>query len=198
MLELKDIVLDSRRSGLLQPLSLVAREGVVSAISGHGHVGKTWHLKCMMGLAPHERGYVTVDGELVTPLSSATYRRLMAYVPQDIALPRMQVSELLRRLWKLHVNTDKELHRVNVRMQWQQLGLESKLWDAFVDEIPASTMRRLLLSLTPLLDRPIVLVDMPFLGQTAEETAFVAAFLHRLASEGRVVVMTRDADEGTL
>ncbi len=190
MLELKDIVLDSHREGLLQPFSLMAHEGDVSVIRGQQGCGKTWFMRLMMGFATAESGYVTIDGEVVSTLSAPFFRQRMAYLPQDLTMPQLKVSELLGRLWMLRGNSQEEFRHANVRRQWQQLALDSSLWDARADELQPQVLRRIFLSAIALLHRPIVLLDMPLLGQTADEASLIEAYIRQMAGEGRIVVMT--------
>lgn len=195
MLELKEIILDHQREGLLQPTSLIAREGAVSTLTGQKESGKTWLLKAIMGLAPYERGYISIDGEVITPLSARFYRERMAYVPQLSPSVPMTVGELLKTIWGLHINDDKDFHRTDIRKRWQQLDLDSTLWDADSSQLPAPTLRRILLSVTPLLDRAIVLADMPFLGQDTTHSLLIENYLQQMAAEGRVVIVTKRPDD---
>ena len=52
-------------------------------VGGQG-CGKTLLLRVFMGFVPLDEGLVSVDGELLTELSAAAFRRKMAYVPQMI------------------------------------------------------------------------------------------------------------------
>ena len=195
MLELKEIILDHQREGLLQPTSLIAREGAVSTLTGQKETGKTWLLKAIMGLAPYESGYISIDGEVITPQSARFFRERMAYVPQLSPSVPMTVGELLKTIWGLHINVDKDFHRTDIRKRWQQLDLDSTLWDADCSELPAPTLRRILLSVAPLLDRPIVLADMPFLGLDTTHSLLVENYLQQMAAEGRVVIVTKRSDD---
>ena len=193
MLELKDVILNRQHEGLLQPTSLIAREGAVSILTGKKESGKTWLLKAIMGLAPHEAGYISIDGEVITPLSAPYYRQRMAYVPQLIPSVPMTVGEMLKTLWGLHINAEKPFHRTDIRKRWQQLDLDSSLWDSVVSQLTLPTLRRILLSVTPLLGRPIILADMPFLGQSESQAALVESFLRQMADEGKIVVITTES-----
>lgn len=190
MLELKDIILSSNTIELPQPLSLTAEAGKVTTVTGPAGSGKTWLLKAIMGLAPHESGYITINGEVVTPDSAPFFRKHIAYVPQDVTMPPMTISEIIGQLWTLHSNSNKEFHHADLRRQWQVLDLDSQLWETTTDNIPAPTLRRMLLSVTPYLKRPILLVDMPCLDQTAEHQSRIRTFLQQQAEGGTIVLIT--------
>jgi hypothetical protein len=82
MLELKDatLALDGRK--LFSRLSLMAQDGQLTCITGPSGAGKTALIEVLLGLRLLDEGLVSIDGELLTPLSAPTFRRLIAYVPQ--------------------------------------------------------------------------------------------------------------------
>jgi ABC-type protease/lipase transport system fused ATPase/permease subunit len=85
MLELKDASLAVGGRQMFRRLSLMAHEGQVTCITGGEGSGKTLLLRVMMGFVPLDGGLVSIDGELLTPLSATVFRRQMAYVPQYVA-----------------------------------------------------------------------------------------------------------------
>ena len=74
MLELNDVLLKGEKS----TLSLMAAEGQLTCI-----VGPVRWLHAMMGFEPVLAGYISIDGEPLTPQLAATMRRSMAFVPAD-------------------------------------------------------------------------------------------------------------------
>jgi ABC-type cobalamin/Fe3+-siderophores transport system ATPase subunit len=65
----------------------MAQDGQMTCITGGAGSGKTALVEVMLGLLPLDEGMVSVDGELLTPLSAPTFRRMMAYVPQQLVVP---------------------------------------------------------------------------------------------------------------
>lgn len=82
MLELKDATLSVGGRKVLDRLSMMALDGQMTCITGPRGSGKTLLLRALMGFVALDGGLVSVDGELVTPLSASVFRRQMAYVPQ--------------------------------------------------------------------------------------------------------------------
>ncbi|MCR4957457.1 MAG: ABC transporter ATP-binding protein [Prevotella sp.] len=82
MLELKDATLTIGGRTLFRGLSLMAHDGQLTLISGAPATGKTALLRVMLGFLPLDSGLVSVDGELLTPLSAPTFRQFMVYLPQ--------------------------------------------------------------------------------------------------------------------
>ena len=84
MLELKDALLEAEGKPLFQRLSLMARDGQLTCITGAHGSGKTLLARVMVGLHPLDEGYVSIDGELLTPLSAPVFRKMTVYLPQRV------------------------------------------------------------------------------------------------------------------
>ena len=84
MLELKDAVLVVEGRQVLPKVSLIACDGQITCISGAHGSGKTLLARVMLGFQPLAEGFVTIDGELLTPLSAPVFRQMMVYIPQAV------------------------------------------------------------------------------------------------------------------
>ena len=84
MLEVKDATITVGGQVLAVGLSFMARDGELTCITGPEGSGKTSLLRTLMGFLPVGSGYVSVDGELLTVKSSQAFRRMMAYLPQQM------------------------------------------------------------------------------------------------------------------
>ncbi len=91
MLEVKDAKIAVGGQTLAVGLSFMARDGQLTCITGPEGSGKTTLLRTLMGFLPIGSGYVSVDGELLTVKSSQAFRRMMAYLPQQIQQLRHQL-----------------------------------------------------------------------------------------------------------
>ena len=133
MLELKDASLAIGGRQIFKKLSMMAHEGQMTCVVGGQGCGKTLLLRVFMGFVPLDEGLVSVDGELLTELSAAAFRRKMAYVPQMIppSIPD-------------YVPPTNDLETV-----WSGEGLLP--WEPKAVEQPVVTI----------LDKPIVLADNP-------------------------------------
>ena len=102
MLELKDATLTVNGRTFFHRLSLMAQDGQMTCVTGAEGCGKTSLVLAMLGLLPLDEGLVSVDGELMTPLSAPVFRRLMAYVPQKrpVTVSQTEVdTEGLETVW---------------------------------------------------------------------------------------------------
>ena len=80
-------LLDVNIGQLIRSLSLAIGDGQQLSIMGPTGSGKTTLLRAILGFIPIDSGYISIDGELLTPLSAPYFRKLMAYVPQRLSLP---------------------------------------------------------------------------------------------------------------
>ena len=105
MVELKDATLNLGGKELFKNLSLMAQDRQMTCITGPSGAGKTALLQVMLGFLTLDDGLVSVDGELLTPLSAPAFRRLMAYLPQKrpvtIVQPDVDTSGL-EAVWSPH------------------------------------------------------------------------------------------------
>jgi len=83
MLELHNVTIGQQIRGL----SATVSEGKVLSITGSQGNGKTTLLRALLGFVPIDGGHISIDGELLTPLSAPWFRRQTAYVPQHLEVP---------------------------------------------------------------------------------------------------------------
>lgn len=81
MLELKNVTLVVDGSTLIANLSMIAQGGRLLCVTGNAGSGKTMLARAIMGFVPIASGFISIDGELLTPLSLRSFRRMMGYIP---------------------------------------------------------------------------------------------------------------------
>ena len=98
MLELHNVTIGQ----LIRELSLTVNEGRMVCVSGPQGSGKTTLLRAVLGFLPIDDGFISIDGELLTPQSAPYFRRQMAYVPQQLSLPEGSTEVQTDYLWLLN------------------------------------------------------------------------------------------------
>ena len=83
VLELHNVTIGQQIRGL----SATVDEGKVLSITGPKGSGKTTLLRAVLGFLLVDEGPISIDGELVTPMSAPWFRKQMAYVPQHLVVP---------------------------------------------------------------------------------------------------------------
>ena len=90
-MEVKDATIKAGDRLLATRLSFMAEDGRLTCITGPEGSGKTALLRTLLGFLPVSEGYVSVDGELLTVSSAHAFRRMMVYLPQQMARLRHQL-----------------------------------------------------------------------------------------------------------
>ena len=191
MLEIKNVKIKFGDKTLLGGLSFSAEDGQVVCICGDSGYGKTSLLRAILGFLPLEEGHVSIDGELLTPAAAGEFRKFMAYVPQDLAMPMETVVEMVKMPFALKANISTPFSKKRLMEEWQKLDLDSELYDKKVSELSGGQRQRIIISTLGLLQKPIVLADEPTSALDAHTTALVLNYLKVLAAKGATVITVR-------
>ena len=162
---------------LLGGLSFSAEDGQVVCITGDSGCGKTSLLRAILGFIPLQEGHISVDGELLTPAAAGEFRKYIAYVPQDLAMPMETVANLATPFSK-----------ARLMEEWQKLDLAPELYNKKVSELSGGQRQRIIISTLGLLKKTIVLADEPTSALDAHTTALVLAYFKALAAGGATVI----------
>ena len=146
MLELKDASLALEGRQLFTNLSFMALDGQITCITGPSGSGKTALIQAMLGLLALDEGLVSVDGELLTPLSAPTFRRMMAYVPQckEVRLSQPVVdTEGLETVWSPYNSRRYQLTRIEEPLNLAPIASKSVVIADNPDSVMWDTLRKL-------------------------------------------------------
>ena len=172
MLELHNVILKPLR----QSVSLTVSDGQLACICGPKGAGKTAVLRAVMGMLPIDGGHISIDGELLTPLSAPYFRKQMGYVPSRLVpLPGQdRVFDVQQQLLALGANRQLRLETEDDR-PWQSLTVEERylvLADCVVRQ-----------------QRQLVLMDEPETLLSEEAAMEVVGLLRELSNAGAAVLM---------
>lgn len=146
MLELKDASLTIDGRQLFSRLSLMAMNGQVTCIAGEHGTGKTALVQAMLGLLPLDEGLVSVDGELLTPLSAPVFRRMIAYVPQrrEVTMSQPDVDTTgLETVWWPHQGRRYQLTPIDDHLNVAPMATKSIIIVDDPDPSMLSTLKKL-------------------------------------------------------
>ena len=170
MLELNEVLL----SGEERTLSLMARAGQMTCLVGATRQRRSRWLMAMLGLEPVQMGFISVDGEPLTPTTVGLLRPLMGYVPDCLQTEGEVVSyepPTVQDVFRLRANRQLPISNGILGEEMRRTG------DSDADEA-----RRLAVAV--LLGRPILLVDHP--------SAAALSYLQLQARGGRTVIVATD------
>lgn len=184
MLEFKNTrvkLLDGKES---KPFSIVVDDGDIVCLCGGHNSGKSLILQAVLGLAPISHGFITIDGELITPGSSSYFRAMTAYIPQDLPRDMITVRELFRKIFHLSVNADLKADIKSLIEIWSKIGIDKSMTDAVLDAVDPPMLQTIMLSFLPLLDRKVILIDNIY------ESERTQVILEALAAKGLEIIYT--------
>lgn len=167
MLELNDVLIE----GEPRTLSMMAREGSMTCLYGGTSHQRSRLLYGIMGFLPVLSGYISIDGEPLTPASALTFRRLMAYAPRRLHTEgqiRIFEPPTIQDVFDLKENQGLTVTNGLLNREMKLVG--------DVDEEQARW-----LAIAVLRDKPILLVDNPAVG--------ALDYLQMQAQKGRIVIV---------
>ena len=197
MVEMKDVCLNIGGKQLFNSLSFIAKEGDIFCISGAEGCGKSSLLRTFIGLQQPTSGFVSIDGELITPLSAPYFRKQIAYLPQDLNLQATTVADLFNTLATLRTNTARQLSRNKLLTDWQQLDVAGNMWNQPLQNINRSTLQRILLSITVAPIKSILLLDEPASEQDDKGAKLVKNYISRLRNEQSIIIIATNDSQIT-
>lgn len=168
-LELNEVLMEGEQ----QTLSLMAKAGEMTCLTGGSVERRTRWLLAMQGFENVTHGYISIDGEPLTPDSSAVFRRLIAYAPSRLCKLGEVVSyepPSVQDVFSLKANRELPISNGILGEEMRRVGADS------------SDPRVQLLAVAVLLDKPILLVDNP--------PAQAGGYLKNLAATGKLVLLT--------
>lgn len=189
MLEIKDPICHrDGRPVLAVDHSFAVDGGEAVCLTDADGMAATLLLCVLMGLEPLESGFISMDGDLLTPLSAPYFRRRMAYVPQRLEPFYETVGDLVSTLLDLKANRSADAGAKQVVHELKQLGLDAALLSRRMDATPFVTLQLVMLVVALLLRKPYVLID----RLTGVDAAQLASLLSRMKRNGQAVVVVSD------
>ena len=178
MLEYKDATIKVGERVLVEHFSVIAKDGQVTCITGSEGSGKTTLLRTLMGFLPVSEGFVNVDGELLTVQSAHAFRRIMAYLPQQMQL----LAHALKEPEPLEPEADEYA-------VWNSV-LPSAHKESVPEPLNADEIMMLAeQTLNDAKEKPIVIADEPTAFLTPELTMRMIQLLRHQAEMGKTVLI---------
>lgn len=175
-------------------INFSADPGDVTAIVGHDGAGKTTVLKLILGLYSPQAGRIFIDDMNLRQLDPILLRRRIAYIPKGQHFFHGTIAQNLR-LANLGAS-DEELYEacrkagVLDAVLAMPRGLETRIGDHNISQVPVAVRKRLSLARTFLRNARIILIDEPESGLSDEEEDDFIKALSVMRESASVVVAT--------
>src|SRR5690554_850571 len=115
MLKIVNIDLSFTGNKVFENFSLQIDRGTKVLLDAPSGKGKTSLLKIIMGFVTPDSGEVYIDKQLLTTSNIKELRSRIAYLPQDIAFPKMKVSEFIKLVLTYESNRHIKYNEEQVR-----------------------------------------------------------------------------------
>lgn len=188
-IEIHNLTVSYHRRPVLWDIDFSIPEGKLVGIVGPNGSGKTTLLKSIMGLVPHDSGYVQLFGQ---PLDAVRSR--ISYVPQResvdwdfpinveqvVRMGRYRKGRLLRRLTR----EDKRLAREAL----EQVGMAA-FADRQISQLSGGQQQRVFIARSLAQQADLYLMDEPFAGVDAASEEAILTLLQKMKQAGKTVVI---------
>lgn len=187
---------------VLKNVSLSLPPGGITAIIGPSGGGKSTFLRCINHLEVIDRGYITVDGEMVGYRKGAN-NTLHILPNKQLSAQRARIGMVFQHfnLFR-HMTIGENIMFAPMRVRHQsrqeaqeravallrRMGLEAKL-NAYPGELSGGQQQRAAIARALAMDPTLLLLDEPTSALDPELAAEVGAVIRDLAAEGRSMLV---------
>lgn len=189
MIEIKDATIKMGSHVVCQDLSFMVMNGQLTCVYAQETEVLEALLHAFLGLQPLESGYVSVDGESITPLSAPFFRQMIAYVPSKFEFGGISVSALFHLLVDMEAPARHEQKTALLR-QWELLDIDKLYDERQLCSLPDDVQQRIMLSFAGVLNRNIILLNQPTALQAPESVPLVLSFMQSMKAAGHLVLWT--------
>lgn len=192
MLEAKNIQINQNGAPLVSALSFIVDNGQMLCLTGNGETAATI-IRALMGLERIKSGFVSIEGELLTPSSATEFRKDMAYLPEKAEMPYPTMEETSRNMLTLQSNINRRLSMEQVKDEMHKLNLADELLKKQQSQLTPQEERMLMLALACTPEKKIILADNPTKGLDSTAAQTVAKYL-RAKANGMAAVVVASSD----
>ena len=191
MIELKNLCTGYPGHEVLHGISLAFRPGEVLVLIGPNGCGKSTLLKAATGLLPRSGGQIMLDGMPLESYKPKQIAQRVAYLPQsrtvpDITARRMVLHGRFPYLSYPRRYRQEDYAAVDRALVWADA---SDLADIPVPQLSGGQRQKVYLAMAMAQDTQTILMDEPTTYLDVRHQLEVMDVSHRLASEGKAVVL---------
>ena len=181
----------------IDEVSFTIGKGIIAVLLGPNGAGKTTLLKLILGLYKPVSGSIAIAGKPVAKMSLKEKSRLLAYVPQSLALPPLSVFEaiLMGRLHNFVFAPTGEDRRLAIEAA-EKLGIVDLL-DKNASELSGGEMQKVALARAFVQGSEVLLFDEPTSNLDIAARMLTLQLARLSAKEGKTVILAiHDINDG--
>ena len=185
MIEISQLTKYYGKQCVIDSLSLSFTEGRSIALIGPNGSGKTTLIKCILGLAPFQKGEITIHGKNIT--AGPDYRETLGYMPQISRFPeQMKVSQLFRLIKKLRTDVAMNAYDLLLYEQFEINKFENKT----LSSLSGGMKQQVSAALAFLFNPSIIILDEPTAGLDPVSNEILKEKINNCQKEGKLILVT--------
>lgn len=184
VLDIQHLTLSYGEKALFTDFSLQLHQGEIICIAGPSGCGKTSLLGAILGFTPIQSGRILLNELELKRDTIDAFRREIAWIPQELALPNEWVKEMVQLPFGLKANRNTPFDERDLLICFEQLGLEKSLYYKRVNEVSGGQRQRMMIAVASMLKKSLTIVDEPTSALDSESTHLVVKFLENITKRG--------------
>lgn len=183
MIELKNVDIHCDDGTDIRQASAVVANGRSLLVYGRDAATRHCLAEALLGLRPVAGGYLTYDGEVLTPAASRYMRRQIGYVPALPPQPQYSLRQMADSLLQLDIHREYRKDSNQLIDIWMAEGISEQHINAPCETIAAAEVTTGMLCMAHWLRKQVVIAE-----EVADEAT--AERLREMAAEDSVVIAT--------
>lgn len=159
MIEFRNVTKSFETKKIFNNFSCLIDEKEKVLLNAASGKGKSTFLKMLMGYIKVDSGVIFIDNIEMTPQSINDIRAKIAYLPQEIIIPKMQVRDYIKLVLNYKVNRHIPYEEDHIIRHMKLLSLSSDILNQDTISISGGERQRLGIILMQFLERKIFLLD---------------------------------------
>ena len=139
--------------------------------------GKSTIFNMIMGYIQPDSGKVTVDGAEVNEETAKNVRQKIAFLPQNMSLPNIELKEFVHMIEKFEANSEIGLDMDVLEALFEELQLPDDVCEMKLGALSGGEKQRLMLAIVIALNKKILLLDEALSGVDIERAEKVLNYL---------------------
>jgi putative ABC transport system ATP-binding protein len=190
MINLQGISLNFSKREVFNNFSLEISKGEKLLLAAPSGKGKSTLLKIIMGFVKPDAGRVFINNQELTSSSVKELRQLIAYLPQEIHIPKMQVEDFIKSVLNYQSNHKVKYDKVKLINMLEDLKLPPETLEQSTDSLSGGERQRVAIIIMQLLNREIFLLDEITSALNSELKNFIVQYFMKM--QQTIIVVSHD------
>lgn len=177
---------------VLNDLSFSVGYGEKLIFNAPSGFGKSTIFNMIMGYIQPDDGRVVIDGIEVDEDTAINIRRKIAFLPQNMALPNISVTDFVHMIETFESNTEIGIDMDELNMLFSELQLPMDVCSFKLGSLSGGEKQRLMLAIVITLDKKILLLDEALSGVDIDRARKILKYLSQ-KKDLSIIFISHDA-----